>query len=157
MPMPGTASIAGKSGWAETCPRRSWRRCVLADVTAPSLYLQLIPRRCTPHWLAQALRRFQWGFGTFKMDWALAGPVPWHAAAARQAAVVHAGDSLADLIHFTRQVRAGKLPDNPYLVIGQQSLLDPTRAPAGGQTLWTYSRVPNQVPGGWEQHQQSFA
>src|SRR5207248_673399 len=79
----------------------------------------------------------------------LAGPVPWAAAQARESAVVHAGDSLADLVAFTRQVRAGRLPDNPYLVVGQQSLVDPGRAPPGGHTLWAYSRVPNRLEGGW--------
>jgi len=43
------------------------------------------------------------------------------------------------------------------LVIGQQSLLDPTRAPAPGQTLWAYSRVPSQLPGGWEARKEWFA
>jgi phytoene dehydrogenase-like protein len=135
----------------------AFRHCVLADVTAPALYLRLIPRQRTPGWLAGALRRFRWGFGTFKMDWALAGQVPWRAAEARQAAVVHAGDSLNDLISFTRQVRAGRLPDNPYLVIGQQSLLDPSRAPPGSHTLWAYSRVPNSMPGGWAACKEAFA
>ena len=93
------------------------------------------------------MRRFRYGWGTFKMDWALAGPVPWSAAEARQAAVVHAGDSVADLAAFTRQVAPACCPTNPYLVIGQQSL--PTRrAPAGGHTLWAYSRVPSSAGAG---------
>jgi len=104
----------------------------LADVGAPALYLKLLAPRDVPGWVRAAMRRFRYGWGTFKMDWALAGPVPWQSAEARQSAVVHAGDDLADLIAFTRQVRAGRLPTNPYLVIGQQSLADPSRAPAGG-------------------------
>jgi phytoene dehydrogenase-like protein len=103
------------------------------------------------------MRRFRYGWGTFKMDWALAGLVPWAAAEARESAVVHAGDSLADLVAFTRQVRAGELPDHPYLVIGQQSLVDPGRAPAGGHTLWAYSRVPSHPEGGWGRHREAFA
>jgi len=71
--------------------------------------------------------------------------------------VVHAGDSLDDLTRFAAQVRRGELPDNPYLVIGQQSLADPTRAPAGQQTLWAYSRVPSDSPNGWQQDAESFA
>ncbi len=134
-----------------------FRHCVLADVTAPALYLRLIPRHYTPYWLTSSLKRFKWGFGTFKMDWALSGPVPWLAAEARQAAVIHAGDSIADLDAFTHQVRAGELPTNPYLVIGQQSLIDASRAPAGGHTLWAYSRVPNDMPGSWAQHKEAFA
>jgi phytoene dehydrogenase-like protein len=133
------------------------RRAILADVGAPALYLRLLPSDLVSARLRRRMRRFRYGWGTFKMDWALAGPVPWTAAIAREAAVVHAGDSIDDLITFTRQVRAGRLPDNPYLVIGQQSLVDPSRAPAGGQTLWAYSRVPNVMEGGWLQYRQAFA
>ena len=86
---------------------------------------------------------FQHGFGTFRIDWALGGAVPWLNEDAARSAVVHAGDSLDDLTRFTREVRSGALPTNPYLVIGQQSLADPTRAPAGKHTLWAYSRVPS--------------
>src|SRR5262249_39227185 len=68
-------------------------------------------RRRPPHpvsgYLRWAMGRFRYGWGTFKMDWALAGPVPWTVEQARQAAVVHAGDSIDDLIAFTNQVRAG--------------------------------------------------
>jgi phytoene dehydrogenase-like protein len=132
-------------------------RAVLADVGAPALYFRLLEAKDVPGWLARSVRRFRYGWGTFKMDWALSGPVPWTVAEARASAVVHAGDSVADLISFTRQVRAGQLPDNPYLVIGQQSLVDPSRAPTGGHTLWAYSRVPNEMPGGWAQHREAFA
>jgi phytoene dehydrogenase-like protein len=83
--------------------------------------------------------------------------VPWLAAEAWESAVIHAGDSVDDLIAFTNQVRAGELPRNPYLVIGQQSLVDPSRAPAGRTTLWAYSRVPNTLPGGWAKERAAFA
>ncbi len=133
------------------------RRAILADVGAPALYLKLLASPDVPGWVRKSMRRFRYGWGTFKMDWALAGPVPWSALEARESAVVHAGDSIADLITFTRQVRAGELPANPYLVIGQQSLVDPSRAPPGGQTLWAYSRVPSYPEGGWRRHREHFA
>jgi len=133
------------------------RRAILADVGAPALYLRMLPSENVSGWVRNSIRRFRYGWGTFKMDWALSGPTPWHAAEARQAAVVHAGDSLDDLIRFTNEARAGQLPSNPYLVIGQQSLLDPTRAPAAGHTLWAYSRVPNTMPEGWTKYKEMFA
>jgi phytoene dehydrogenase-like protein len=147
-------AVAVRTSSGEEIP---FARAVLADVGAPALYLKMLPAENVPGWLRRSLRKFRYGWGTFKMDWALSGPVPWSASEARQAAVVHAGDSIADLIAFTRQVRAGNLPQNPYLVIGQQSLLDPSRAPAGGHTLWAYSHVPSYVPGGWPAHKQAFA
>jgi phytoene dehydrogenase-like protein len=135
----------------------SVRRAILADVGAPALYLKLLDGVTLPCWVRRSMRRYRYGWGTFKMDWALAGPVPWSSAEARTAAVVHAGDSLTDLIDFTRQVRSGQLPGNPFLVIGQQSLIDSSRAPAGGQTLWAYSHVPSEIEGGWERHREAFA
>jgi phytoene dehydrogenase-like protein len=133
------------------------RRAVVADVGAPALYQQLLDPDQVPWWVRRAMRRFRYGWGTFKMDWALAGPVPWRCAEARESAVVHAGDSIADLIAFTGEVRAGRLPSNPYLVIGQQSLMDPGRAPPGGQTLWAYSHVPSRIEDGWGAHREAFA
>lgn len=135
------------------------RRAVIADVAAPSLYLRMLDPSLVPPRVLSAMRRFRRGFGTFKMDWALDGPVPWSNEDAARAAVIHAGDNLDDLAAFTRQVRAGELPSNPYLVVGQQSLADPTRAPAGRHTLWAYSRVPSVPPGdaGWEALRETFA
>ncbi len=133
------------------------RRAILADVGPSALFLRMLEERDVSWWVRRQARRFRYGWGTFKMDWALAGPVPWQSPEARESAVIHAGDSLADLSAFTREVRSGQLPTNPYLVIGQQSLPDPSRAPAGCHTLWAYSRVPSWLDGGWESHREAFA
>jgi phytoene dehydrogenase-like protein len=132
-------------------------RGILADTGAPSLLLDLVERAHVPSRVVRGMQRFAQGWGTFKVDWALDGPVPWTVPEARQSAVVHAGDSLDDLSRFTREVRAGQLPDNPYLVIGQQSVADPTRAPAGKHTLYVYTHVPSRLPGGWAAQAESFA
>jgi phytoene dehydrogenase-like protein len=132
-------------------------RVILADTDAAALLLDLVGREHVPPRVADFMQRYPRGWGTFKVDWALDGPVPWSTAAARESAVVHAGDSLDDLSRFTIQVREHELPDNPYLVLGQQSLLDPTRAPPGCHTLWAYSRVPSVVEGGWSSRAESFA
>jgi phytoene dehydrogenase-like protein len=132
-------------------------KAVLADTGAPALFLKLLDDRETPGWLRRQVRRFRYGWGTFKMDWALAGPVPWSCPEARESAVIQTGDSLDDLTAFTAEVRAGKLPSNPYLVVGQQSLADPGRAPPGCHALWAYSRVPPNPEGGWAKHKEAFA
>lgn len=133
------------------------QRAVLADVGPPALYLRMLQPQEVSWWVRRQAQRFRYGWGTFKMDWALSGPVPWTVPEARASAVVHAGDSIADLRRFTRQVRSGQLPDNPYLVIGQQSLADASRAPAGCHTLWAYSRVPSVLEGGWASKRSAFA
>ncbi len=132
-------------------------RAILADVGPPALYFKMLPEDSVSGYLRGAIKQFRYGWGTFKMDWALSGPVPWRAEEPRQAAVVHAGDSIADMIAFTNQVRAGELPANPYLVVGQQSLLDGTRAPAGCHTLWAYSHVPSKLAQGWNACKEKFA
>jgi len=132
-------------------------RAIVADVAAPALYLRMLDADHVPARVRRAMQRFHHGFGTFKMDWALDGPVPWQHEIAARSAVVHAGDSLDDLSAFTREVRAGEMPSHPYLVIGQQSLPDPTRAPAGKHTLWAYSRVPSSLEGGWSAARERFA
>jgi phytoene dehydrogenase-like protein len=127
-------------------------RAILADTDVAALLLELVGREHLPARVADFMKRYPRGWGTFKVDWALDGAVPWSVEPARQSAVVHAGDSLDDLARFAAQVRGGALPDHPYLVIGQQSIADPTRAPPGGHTLWAYTRVPPVVDGGWAAH-----
>jgi phytoene dehydrogenase-like protein len=130
---------------------------ILGDTDVAALLLDLARDAHLPARLARTLRRYPRGWGTFKVDWALDGPVPWSAPAARESAVVHAGDSLDDLARFTQEVRSGRVPERPYLVVGQQSLADPTRAPPGGHTLWAYTRVPPYPPGGWPPRAEALA
>ena len=132
-------------------------RTVLADTDVVALLTSMVDAQWVPSRVRSFCQDYPRGWGAFKMDWALSAPVPWATEETRRAAVVHAGDSLDDLSAFTAQVRRGEMPDNPYLVIGQQSLVDPTRAPEGGHTLWAYSRVPPTLEGGWAKHAEAFA
>jgi phytoene dehydrogenase-like protein len=95
-----------------------------------------------PNRLMTRLRRWRHGLGTFKLDYALAGPVPWTAADAREAAVVHIGDTLAHQFASQHEAGAGRVPAEPALVVGQHSVHDPSRAPEGRQTLYVYTHVP---------------
>ena len=133
------------------------RRGVLADTSAPALLLELLDSRWVPARVVRKMQRFVYGWGTFKVDWALSAPVPWAVEAARRSAVVHLGDSIEDMTRFTNQVRGGALPDRPYMVLGQQSLVDSSRAPPNQHTLWGYSRVPPHPLGGWASHGDRFA
>jgi phytoene dehydrogenase-like protein len=141
----------------ENGPEIAVARAVLADTSAPSLCLELLEPEHVPGRMLRKMRRLALGFGTFKVDFALSGPVPFNVDAARRSAVVHAGESLDDLSRFVREVRANKLPERPYLVLGQQSLIDSTRAPAGCHTLYCYSRVPCELAGGWDAAREQFA
>ncbi|HEY4103782.1 MAG TPA: NAD(P)/FAD-dependent oxidoreductase, partial [Polyangiaceae bacterium] len=133
------------------------RLAVLADTAAPTLFLKLLEAAHVPSWLRRKMRKFKQGFGTFKVDFALSAAAPWTEPTAHESAVVHACEGLEDLARFTREVRQGKIPEQPYLVIGQQSLADATRAPEGQHTLYCYSRVPSTPEGGWAAQREAFA
>jgi phytoene dehydrogenase-like protein len=92
-------------------------------------------------WYRQALRRYVYGPATVKVDWALNGPIPWDAAEAREAGTVHVGGSEADILASIGDAQTS-VPDAPFLLLGQQSVADPSRAPAGQHTAWAYTHGP---------------
>lgn len=116
-------------------------RAILFDVT-PRQLLRIAGRRL-PGGYQHQLQRYRYGPGAFKVDFALDGPVPWKAKACLHAGTVHVGGTLREIAAAERAVVQGQHPERPFVLIAQQSLFDPTRAPEGKQTLWTYCHVPN--------------
>jgi phytoene dehydrogenase-like protein len=113
----------------------------IVATVSPGPLAAMLDDDALPPRILRRLRGWRYGLGTVKVDWALAGPVPWAAPAAREAAVVHLGDTLdAFRASFHAAVR-GRTPAAPAMVVGQQSLHDPTRAPGGQHTLYAYSRL----------------
>ncbi|MDF3069604.1 MAG: NAD(P)/FAD-dependent oxidoreductase [Polyangiaceae bacterium] len=90
----------------------------------------------------ERLRRFRYGPGVFKMDWALAGPVPWRDPTCALAATVHLAGELSDVASSEAHVERGQISPQPFVIFVQPSLFDPTRAPAGHHTAWAYCHVP---------------
>ena len=120
-------------------------RAVVADVSAPELYINLVGEDHLPASLLSDLRSFQWDMSTLKVDWALDGPVPWCAPDARHAGTVHVADDFDNFTEFSAQIAMGCLPARPFLLFGQQSPVDPTRSPRGTDTAWAYTHVPRNV------------
>jgi phytoene dehydrogenase-like protein len=89
------------------------------------------------------LRRFRPGPGAFKVDYALDGPVPWRDEWSQRAGTVHVCGTADEVAASEAAVAAGRHADRPYVLVGQQSSVDPTRAPDGKHTLWAYCHVPN--------------
>jgi phytoene dehydrogenase-like protein len=89
------------------------------------------------------IARFRSGPGVFKLDYALDGPVPWRAAECLRAGTVHLGGTLDEIAESEAAVAKGRVPERPFVLVGQQSLFDRSRAPAPKQTLWAYCHVPN--------------
>jgi phytoene dehydrogenase-like protein len=113
---------------------------------SPGPLMELLPPGALPGRVERRLRGWRYGLGTVKLDYALSGPVPWRGELARQAAVVHVGGPLEEIAASLDDASGGRFPERPALVVGQQSLHDPTRAPEGRHTLYAYARVP-QRPG----------
>jgi phytoene dehydrogenase-like protein len=140
------------------------RRAVLADVSAPALFTRLVAAEHLPAWLPAELRRgFQWDFSTFKVDWALDRPVPWTAGEAATAGTVHLADSVDDLTRFAAQIATKHVPDRPFALFGQMTASDATRSPAGTESAWAYTHVPQDIrgdagddglTGAWDQREQ---
>jgi phytoene dehydrogenase-like protein len=123
------------------------RRAVLADVTAPALYLQLLDPDALPPRVREDVRRFQWDDPTVKVDWALSGPVPWTAQEARGAGTVHVIGDTDAMTAYASDLDRGLVPRDPYLIVGQMTTSDPTRSPAGTESAWAYTHVPKGVRG----------
>lgn len=95
---------------------------------------------------AAAIRRYRYGPGVAKVDFALDGPVPWANTEVAAAATVHVGGTRAEIVAAEREVGAGRIPPRPYVLVVQPSVVDPTRAPAGRAVLWAYTHVPAGSP-----------
>lgn len=117
-------------------------RAVLADVGAPTLYLDLVgPEHLSSLFLDQ-IRRFEYDSATIKVDWALNGAIPWKSDAARLAATLHISEGIDHMSRITSGIAQGIIPDRPFLVAGQMNIADPSRSPRGTETAWAYAHVP---------------
>ena len=117
---------------------------VLLDVGPPAA--AAIAGKALPARYARQLRRYRYGPGAFKLDWALDGPIPWRAAECLRAATVHVGGSLEEIAQSERDAWEGRVSDRPFVLLCQASLFDDARAPAGKHTAWAYCHVPHGCP-----------
>jgi phytoene dehydrogenase-like protein len=131
--------------------------------TARVVICDLVPRGLLavagdvlPRDFRERMAVFRHGEPTFKVDWALDGPVPWTAADARRAGTVHVGGDDAELVAAVRAAAHGpEPPERPFLLFGQQTVADATRAPEGKHTAWAYTHVPRGLD--WGARREAFA
>ncbi len=116
-------------------------RAVLCDIS-PKQLLQIAGDRLPPRY-TRLLKQFRYGLAAFKMDWALDEPVPWRSAECARAGTVHIGGTMEEIEASARAAWKGQASERPFVIVGQHSLFDPSRAPAGKHTLWAYCHVPN--------------
>lgn len=113
----------------------------MLDVT-PLQLMSLVGDSLPPGY-RRMLKRYRYGPGVFKVDWALAGPIPWKVPACRLAATVHVGGTAEEIAQGEAEVWQGIEPARPFVLLVQPTLFDPTRAPGGAQVGWAYCHVPN--------------
>lgn len=113
---------------------------VLFDLS-PEQMLEIAGQKFSGYYRRQ-LQRYRYGMGVFKVDWALDAPTPFVSEACRRAGTVHLGNTFGEIADGERMVSEGRHPENPFVLFAQQSLFDPSRAPAGKHTAWGYCHVP---------------
>ena len=123
----------------------SARRAVIAACDAELLYRRLVCERDLPPAFVIGWRRFHRAGGTVKVDWAVDGKVPWTDPALAGAGTVHIADSLDELTQTSAELAMRRLPARPFLLVGQMTTADPTRSPAGTESLWAYTHVPQDI------------
>jgi phytoene dehydrogenase-like protein len=116
-------------------------RAILFDLSPRQVVA--IAGEALPAKYRESLSRFRYGPGVFKVDWALDGPIPWSSEGCRQAGTVHVGGGWEEVAASEAAVSRGQHHEKPFVIVAQQSLFDPSRAPEGKQTGWAYCHVPN--------------
>jgi len=116
-------------------------KAILLDLT-PQQLLEIAEEEFSWFYKRQ-LRNYNYGMGVFKIDWALSAPVPFKAAACRQAGTVHIGNTFDEIARTEQQSADGLHPDKPFVLFAQPSVFDESRAPEGKHTAWAYCHVPN--------------
>jgi phytoene dehydrogenase-like protein len=135
-----TAALTADGRWTA-------ERALIGDVGAPQLYRELLDRDVVPQRTLADVDRFQYDNSTVKVDWTLDGPIPWSAERARAAGTVHVAEGMDALTVQASELARNLIPAEPYLVLGQYASFDPTRAPAGKETAWAYTHVPQRIVG----------
>ena len=116
-------------------------RVVMCDLS-PRPFLAIAGHRL-PQAYKEKLRRYRYGMGAFKVDWALDAAIPWQAEECARAATVHVGGSYEELAASERDAWEGRVSQRPFVIVTQPSLFDDTRAPQGRHTAWGYCHVPH--------------
>lgn len=118
-------------------------RAVLADVPAPQLFRDLVGEEHLPRSFVSDLGNFDWDHATVKTDWALSGVIPWSNPEVGAAGTVHLGGGMDRMARFAADLAAARVPDDPFVLLGQMTTADPARSPAGTESAWAYTHVPH--------------
>jgi len=138
------STLGGKvrtSSRVESLATLSDFQVILCDLT-PRQLLRMAGERLSQSY-RQQLKRFRYGPGVFKVDYALKEPIPWKAPECLRATTIHLAGTLEECAEGERATRSGQFAERPFVLLVQPTLFDPTRAPAGKHIAWAYCHVPN--------------
>ncbi|TWR24729.1 NAD(P)/FAD-dependent oxidoreductase [Mucilaginibacter pallidiroseus] len=116
-------------------------KAYLFDIT-PDQLMQIAGERLSALYTAQ-LKRYKYGMGVFKLDWALREPIPFKDDDCRKAGTLHLGGTFKEIAAAEQRTSNGHHPEKPFVILAQPTVFDPTRASAGKHVAWGYCHVPN--------------
>jgi phytoene dehydrogenase-like protein len=121
------------------------RRAVVADVTAPRLFCDMLPPDAVPAGLREALEHFVWDPPVVKVNYALDGKIPWRARGLADVGTIHLGADADGLVRWMADLNTRVVPEHPFMLLGQTTTADPSRSPAGTESIWAYTHLPRNV------------
>ncbi|MEU1012289.1 NAD(P)/FAD-dependent oxidoreductase [Streptomyces sp. NPDC005890] len=129
----------------ETLAELAPARIVMLDTT-PGAAARICGDRL-PGRVRRAYRGWRHGPAAFKVDLAVQDGIPWTHEACRRAGTVHLGGTLEEVVRTEAQTAAGRMPERPFVLVGQQYLADPGRSRGDVHPVWAYAHVPHGHPG----------
>jgi phytoene dehydrogenase-like protein len=114
---------------------------VLLD-TSPRAALEITEGQMPRH-IARSYRRYRYGPGAHKVDFAVEGPIPWTNPDCHRAGTLHLGGESHEIVAAEAAIVRGDMPERPFVLVGQQYLADPERSVDGIHPIWAYAHVPH--------------
>ncbi|MEJ7799130.1 MAG: NAD(P)/FAD-dependent oxidoreductase [Ilumatobacter sp.] len=113
---------------------------VLLD-TAPRAAVELLGD-AMPARYRSALLRYRHGPAVFKVDFAVEGGIPWGHEPSRRAGTVHVSGDYDETAASESMVHRGRMPERPFVLVGQQYLADRGRSHGDVHPVYSYAHVP---------------
>ncbi len=137
----------GRAVGVTTCTGRTIRarRAVVADVAAPRLFCEMLPEDAIPAGMRRELQHYVWDPPVVKVNYALNGPIPWRSESLRSVGTVHLGADGYGLVRWMADLNTRVVPEHPFMLLGQTTTADPSRSPAGTESVWAYTHLPRNV------------
>jgi phytoene dehydrogenase-like protein len=120
-------------------------RAVVADVTAPRLFGDMLPTDALPNGLLRELEHYAWDPPVVKVNYALNGPIPWRSPKLTGVGTVHLGADADGLVRWMAELNTRVVPEHPFMLLGQTTTADPSRSPSGTESVWAYTHLPRKV------------